>query len=186
MIMRPGQRLIQCFGLFWKWTDVSLGGGQGNRATLLGHPQGGKRKNPIDFADQQGIYVLYADYRLIYVGQTARRAGLLGRLNDHTKDHLASRWDRFSWFGIRRVTKAGKLSVRKDHAHPTLEVVLNQIEALLIHAAEPALNRSSGKWESGVRPYFQVRDERLGPKPEEMMKYLWDMQKSPKTRLSWP
>jgi len=143
---------------------------------LLGYPKGGKREDPIDLAEQRGIYVLYSDYNLIYVGQTGNQR-LLRRLVQHRKDHLAERWDRFSWFGTRWVTKSGQLSALKARAHPTLDIVLDQIEALLIHAAEPALNRSSGRWRQGVRQYFQMRDDRLGPPTKEMIKDVWDSRK---------
>lgn len=177
--MKPGRRLVQCLGLFWNWDNICLGGGQGQCGMLLGYPRGGKRSDPIDFADQRGIYVLYANYQMIYVGQTGGQ-GLLRRLVQHRNDHLADRWDRFSWFGTRWVTKSGKLSALKDHAHPTILIVLNQIEALLTQAAEPALNRNSGTWGKGVKKYFQSRDERLGPSPEKMIKEIWDVKKNGK------
>lgn len=172
--MKPGRLLIQCFGLFWKWEDVFIGRGLGRQGELLGFPRGGKRKDPIDFADQRGIYVLYSDYQVIYVGQTGAQ-GLMRRLAQHRRDHLAERWDRFSWYGTRWITKPGRLSALKSNTHPPLAVVLDQIEALLISTAEPSLNRSSGRWRRGVKQIFQVRDERLGPSPEEMIKYLWDV-----------
>ncbi len=59
------------------------------------------------FATSGGVYALYADYELVYVGQTgAGNQRLFRRLRDHKKDHLSERWNRFSWFGTQWVTKA--------------------------------------------------------------------------------
>ena len=139
---------------------------------LLG--QTNSTADPIDFREQRGVYVLYANYDLVYVGQAgAGEQRLLTRLRNHLRDDLAGRWNRFSWFGVNRVLAAGNLAADADAVHPPIPDVLNHIEAILIHAAEPPLNRQGGRFGETVERYFQVRDERLGPTSEQMLQAIW-------------
>lgn len=165
--------LVQNVGLFWEKDDVYWGG-RNNPGCLLGKPCNQLRGNPIDFREQAGIYVLYADYQMIYVGQTgAKEQKLLFRLRQHLSDDLAGRWDRFSWFGIRRILKDGSLSQVNQSSHSNLDDVLNHMEAILIHAAEPPLNRQGGKFGAKVTRVIQFRDEeRLGLNRSELLKHL--------------
>jgi len=67
-----------------------------------------------------GIYVLYKDDSVFYVG-LAR--SLRGRIADHTKNHHRHKWDRFSLFVVKK------------------EKYLKEIESLLIRAARPTDNQ---------------------------------------------
>ena len=166
--------LIQNYGLFWSETDVFWGAGS-QAGRLLGVPASNITAQPVDFREQSGVYVLYADYDLVYVGQVgAGSQKLFTRLKQHTRDSLAGRWNKFSWFGIRWVKKSdNKLSAEADGKHSTHSAVLNHIEAILIHSAEPKQNRQGGRFGEDVVQYLQVRDERLGPTREEMIHQLW-------------
>lgn len=96
---------IRAYGEFWDRSEVSWAPGRGvpNEFRLLGrvgtrHP----KLEVCDFRQQRGIYILHDDYGAYYVGLAIDRdIGL--RLRDHTRDHHAERWDRFSWFGFRTV-----------------------------------------------------------------------------------
>lgn len=102
--------MIWNYGLHWHvdrvwWgrpNDRGLLYGATNRNTL--------EKNAVDFREQIGIYALYADYELVYVGQagTGGYATLFTRLRDHRSDHLSERWNRFSWFGALYVNEQNK------------------------------------------------------------------------------
>ncbi len=165
--------LVHTVGLFWE--DNKVFWGHGNQAgALLGVPSQNVLADPIDFRDQLGVYVLYADYTLVYVGQAGgEHYRLLHRLRQHRTDDLAGRWNRFSWFGLRRVLESGTLSSVKETWQPTRLEVLNHLEAVLIHAAEPRLNRQGGRFGEEVARYLQVRDQRLGPSCEEMIRELY-------------
>jgi hypothetical protein len=96
---------IRCFGLFWRRDEVDWTPGSGAKDgfRLLGrsgkiHP--GLRV--ADFWEQLGIYILYGNHGPYYVGLT-KKGELGGRLKDHTKDEHKDEWDRFSWFGFRKV-----------------------------------------------------------------------------------
>jgi len=150
--------LTKAFGLFWKADDVDWGmRGPGKAGKLMGAKGRGGVAQAVDFRFQHGIYALYSDFELVYVGQTGRNAELLKRLNDHRSDHLADRWDRFSWFGTRRVLVTGELA--KGANAPTVQHKqgLDIIEAVTIAIAEPRLNLQRGNWSgAGSQQYFQV------------------------------
>lgn len=168
--------LIRSVGLFWKETDVYWGAGN-SAGSLLGVPSNGKTSAPIDFRQQIGLYVLYADYKVVYVGQVGSgKMSLFGRLKQHRRDDLAGRWDRFSWFGIRVVHYNAKgvpyLAKSSMTLKPQLTDVLNHIEAILIHSVEPPLNRQGGRFGENVTRYHQVRDPRLGMTEKQMLEAL--------------
>ena len=166
--------LFTSMGLFWRADDV-FWGTQKNPGSIQGIPALNKRiGSPVNFREQVGIYVLYADYSIVYVGQTGnKRQKLFVRLRQHRRDDLAGKWNRFSWFGIRRVLGNGKLSTEKESVHPSLETTLNHIEGVLIHAAEPPMNGQGGRFGSSVKRFLQYRDERLGPTERKMLEDLW-------------
>jgi hypothetical protein len=168
--------LIKNYGLFWSEKDVHWGAGS-NAGTLLGVPAKNLTAEKIDFREQSGVYVLYADYQMVYVGQAgAGNQKLFARLKQHTRDALAGRWNQFSWFGVRKVNQNFSLAAEADGKHSTHAEVLNHIEAILIHAAEPKQNRQGGRFGEDVVQYLQRRDENLGPTGDEMVKLLWQAQ----------
>ena len=148
--------MIKTYGLFWKREDVFWG----YQGTLLGARSLSKNATEVDFRNQRGIYALYAEYELVYVGQTgAGNDRMFKRLKDHLTDHLAERWNRFSWFGTQWVT-AGGLSADTNVIGDSVNIVLNKLEAVSIAISEPHLNLQRGRWGDTVQ-YFQVRDSRM-------------------------
>lgn len=152
--------LIRNYGLFWRLDDVDFGAGR-RRGHLNGYWKGGKRDGVTDFREQRGVYALYdSTFRLMYIGQAGRGVGyLFDRIKAHTRNHLADRWSRFSWFGTREIifdegSQAWKLAEDAEF-QPTLAEVLNQIEGILITAAEPVLNRQGARWGSNTYQYLQ-------------------------------
>ena len=171
-----GPMLIRNYGLFWREDCVFWGaGGQGNDGQLLGVPARNRTANPINFREQRGVYALYAQYELVYVGQVGSgNHRLFSRLKQHLTDALAERWNRFSWFGINRVLNTDDLADDAEGAHTTVDGVLDHIEAILIHSAEPVQNRQGGRFGDDVVQYLQHRDDRLGPTADEMIRALWE------------
>lgn len=166
--------IIQSYGLFWSADDVFWGRGS-QPGALWGVPARARSSTRIDFRDQIGIYVLYEGHCMIYVGQAgARNTRLFSRLKKHRKDFLARRWDHFSWFGLRRVLARGKLSTEKLRATSTIAAALNHMEAVLIAAAEPSLNRQGGRFGRDAVRYLQVRDARLGLAKSQMIRDIWE------------
>ncbi|MBF0231145.1 MAG: GIY-YIG nuclease family protein [Desulfamplus sp.] len=115
------------------------------------------KARPVDFREQRGIYALYADYDLVYVGQTGSGSDrLFNRLKAHKSDHLSERWNRFSWFGTQWVTKTNILSSDTETLSQSVEATLNILEAVSIAISEPRLNLQRGKW-GDTTQYFQWR-----------------------------
>lgn len=131
---------IRCYGMFWDRSEVEWSPGSGNRHQfrLLGRVGKVSPKLQIcDFRTQRGIYVLYDDHGARYVG-LARGQDIGKRLREHTQDHLARKWERFSWFGFKSV-----LASRDQHSFQQLgevpvrlltnpDATIGDIEALLI------------------------------------------------------
>ena len=164
--------LIKNYGLFWKADDV-FWGYKGNTGVLYGYKS--KSDYLVDFRDQTGIYILYSDYRIIYIGQAGKGdTGLFARLKTHrSSEDLGGRWDRFSLFGLRKVTKKGELAIESNAHHSSKKTVLDHIEAILIHTIEPPLNKQGGKWGTGVQRYLQYRDsDNIGMTVTEMLKEI--------------
>jgi len=151
--------VIKSYGIHWHSDRVDWGRpGPNNEGTLLGGRSPSPRTNPVDFREQSGIYALYADYDLVYIGQTgAGRSRLFNRLKSHRFGHLSERWNRFSWFGVRRVTKNHSLAKDAVAANVPIKDALNIMEAVSIAIAEPRLNLQRGRWVSVTR-YFQYWD----------------------------
>ncbi len=170
---RKNMGIIRSYGLFWDAEDGYWGKGM-QVGSILGVPARARSSKPVDFRYQNGVYVLHKAHSIIYVGQAgARNAKLFSRLKKHRKDFLANRWDRFSWFGLRRVLSSGKLSTQTLRAKASIGIALNHIEAVLIAAAEPSLNKQGGRFGREATRYLQVRDERLGLTQEQMVRALW-------------
>jgi len=59
--------------------------------------------------------------------------------------------------------------------NPEISNVLNHMEAVLIHSAEPPLNRQGGRFGDIVEQYLQCRDdEYLDPPTDRMIKEIYD------------
>lgn len=128
----------------------------------MGIQQSGSQQ--VDFGPQAGVYVLYDGSRIIYVGRvTEPRLGQ--RMWDHTRDRLTGRWDRFSWFGVRKVQENGHLS---DIPKTNIEIstLVATMEALLIEGLEPPQNRRQGDGFNALE-YIQVTDPELERKRRE-------------------
>lgn len=146
--------MIRSFGVHWHIERV-FWGYSGVSGTLLGAASRSPRARTVDFREQRGIYALYADYDLVYTGQTgAGNDRLFHRLKAHRMDHLSERWNRFSWFGTQWVTQRNELSKDIAEVHQTVEAALNMLEAVSIAIAEPRLNLQRGRW-SDTTQYYQ-------------------------------
>jgi len=157
---------IQAFGVFWERERVHWQ----SRPSLLGVQQIGA--DPVDFAEQQGVYVLYDQARPVYVGQCTEKR-LAQRLFEHTLDRLRSRWSRFSWFGTLGVSESGDLF--KPNTNWNMETLVGAIEAILIEVLEPPLNRRRGdNMQAGE--YLQHEDPKI--KKQRYRNLIKELEKS--------
>jgi hypothetical protein len=130
---------VKSYGLFWRRDEVEWEPGTGKPFRMLG--RNGENRPGIrisDFRQQTGIYVLYGNHGAYYVGLT--RSSLGKRLRDHLFDEHCNAWDRFSWFGFRKVLKGvdhqglNKLGPLADTTIMQPKRVIADVEALLIRA----------------------------------------------------
>ena len=158
--------MIWNYALHWR-EDRVWWGSPGYAGCLYGATnRNAPEENIIDFREQVGIYALYADYDLIYIGQTGTGNNkLFHRLNAHRSDHLSERWDRFSWFGVLPVTKRNELGshntaleytggYRNNDPQGFMASALNIFEAVSIAISEPRLNLQRGNWNAEDVPQF--------------------------------
>lgn len=171
---RPEQVMFRSYGLFWREDHIFWGWSK-----VKGHLKGqevdndtGKTKTrspEIDFRDQIGIYALYYNFELVYIGQVgantddSRGKSLFDRLKDHRDGRHSERWDRFSWFGVQDVKNSEELT--KFRTAPLSGVtrgqVLDLFEAVGIALSEPKLNLQRGKLRGYATQYSQWYDPRL-------------------------
>jgi hypothetical protein len=155
--------LILNYGLFWRRDRVDW---KSRKGPLLGLGKSAKLQGEVDFTLQRGIYALYDDnFRLVYVGQAGRgkTRGLFRRLRSHTVNDMSERWSRFSWFGVLSVaetalpgTRRGVLTEVLEEQSTNVRSILDHVEAVLIMAGEPVLNKRGGTFGENVRHYRQV------------------------------
>lgn len=147
-------------GLFWNADYVFWGKkGPNKKGRLLGTLQNKIRNGVVvDFWKQIGIYALFLDYQLVYVGQT-KGTNLGPRLREHMRDYISGRWNAFSWFGMHAVTKKNQLrkANKNKKLYLPLGTVLNTVEGICIEIAEPHLNLQSGRFNKDVEVYMQKK-----------------------------
>ena len=82
--------------------------GAGRKAHLYG--RWGTRKPRLELGDfwhQRGVYVLHGDHGAYYAGLAIDQP-LGKRLQQHTQDEHAGRWDKFSWFGYCEMSRSAQ------------------------------------------------------------------------------
>jgi hypothetical protein len=139
--------------------------------------------------DKTGIYALYKDNKLVYVGLAS---DMMNRLKTHRKDKHKEAWDRFSIY----------LTETDEH--------LRELEALLLRVADPKRNSQTGKlkqaenlerrlkkniseYQKKEREYLfkgqhadseEIADEVVsGGRTSTMLKYMKQFKKGMKIRL---
>ena len=143
--------IVTSFGMFWRRESIKWVA----TPKLLGMQNIGA--TPVNFSKQLGIYLLYDGREVIYVGRTTD--GALGkRLDKHTTDRMAARWDRFSWFGLLPVTDDGRL-ISLPQSYDAAKLI-PALEAILIEALEPRQNRKRGDDLAAVE-YLQKVDPEI-------------------------
>jgi hypothetical protein len=188
--------VITHYGLFWSSDDVYWSGVKGNQGHLRGkektrlerrgRPKISEINNATSFSEYAGIYCLYKDTNLIYIGEAglANNSNLFERLKSHRSDYLADRWDKFSWFGR-------NMSTLSDHdkiERKPLRESLAQLEAILIAVTNPGFNKQSGTFSNAIQ-VFQVPHEysegdidtrigRMTDKMDEIIKKLDAIEKN--------
>lgn len=149
----PGfQSIINNYGMFWMRDGINWN----HKPKLLGVQSTGA--SPIDLSDMRGIYMLYDGREVIYVGQAIKQS-ILQRLVQHTKNRLATRWNRFSWFGIDKINSDGKIIKLDNSITTSIDNLANALEGILIEGLEPRQNRRQG--DNFGFEYYQEIDKEI-------------------------
>lgn len=127
--------VFRAFGMYWERSLVDWKG----TPALWGKQN--EKASKVDFAKQNGVYVLYDGHRPIYIGRAIAES-LGTRLLLHTKGRMSARWNRFSWFGLLDVASDGTLGPKPTQLGS--EQVITAMESLLIEVLETPLNRRRG------------------------------------------
>jgi hypothetical protein len=138
--------LIKAYGQFWNPEIIEWGTtGNKNKTKLLGKVQFGKQTVTIDFWEAKAIYVLYENFKCIYVGK-ALETNLGSRIRSHRNDRLLGRWDMFSFFCVSTVNKTKRNTGEPGNRWISPGITISTLEALAILVADPALNRKREKF----------------------------------------
>ena len=162
--------IFRCYGLFWRRDEINWEPGKGNKGefALLGR-RGAHQGNIeiADFRNQIGIYILYSDYGPHYVGLTRKQA-FGSRLKDHTVDTHWNKWDRFSWFGFRRVLKSRDengfqcLGAEVAAINGATQEIIGDIEAVLIKSmALTNIKQMNFAHEGAKEPWIQIKKDEV-------------------------
>lgn len=108
-----------------------------------------------DFRRARGVYVLYDDLGVFYVGLSVGKNGIGARLKDHTTDELKDGWTRFSWISFDSPASApgpdGVYPVRqRKQINSTTSVAVRELEALLQAVTGPYSNRNTTHFKSAL------------------------------------
>lgn len=129
--------IIKSFGEFWNPDAVEWA----NRS-LLGQWRNGRNNTENNFWSAKGIYVLYKDFRPLYVGKAlANSSGVGKRMADHLSDRLVGRWDMFSWYSLSKPSKTSDGLNLSGGRHLTTKQMVETLEAITILITDPPLNR---------------------------------------------
>lgn len=126
--------ILRNYGLKWKKSDVDW-----SDNTLYGKSKSTKKH--FDFAEQIGIYVLYDENKIVYIGQSVD-SSIFTRLKDHKKKKAG--WDKFSWFGFYDVDIQTQKVSKTTNCFPTTKDIADALEAILIELLKPELNEKKG------------------------------------------
>lgn len=158
--------IIGAYGMFW---DRDLVDWEARSWRLLGRR--GLNSGTLriaDFRRARGVYILYNDINVYYVGLASSKNGIGSRLHDHLKDEHGSGWTRFSWFVFDSPEDSGETDadgvIRVDNHYGSVEldtpVLIRDLEALLQAATQPSANKSTTKFREG-KEWFQVATRAL-------------------------
>jgi hypothetical protein len=168
--------LIKLYGEFWNPDIIEWGEqGAGKKGRLLGSIKIDGNKRDVDFWEALGVYVLYDNFHVTYVGK-AFSTSIGRRVRDHLTDRLAGRWDMFSWYSTSNYRKTTNDLSKAGQRILNPETIVTTLESLAILIIDPPLNRrheslpnaleaqqSKSPHPSTIRHYLQEILKRLEP-----------------------
>ncbi len=147
--------IIGSYGMFWERDLVDWSARPWKLLGRRGYNAGTLKV--ADFRRARGVYILYNEINVYYVGLASSTNGIGGRLKDHLSDEHEWAWNRFSWFAFDSPEDAGEeqadgvIKVTQQYGGVELDtpILIRDLEALLQAATQPLGNRSVTKFQEG-------------------------------------
>lgn len=154
--------LVGAYGVFW---EAHLIDWNAYRWRLLGRQGMNTQTLKVaDFRKARGVYVLYSDTGIYYVGLASGANGIGGRLKDHLTDVHSERWTRFSWFAFDGPSETDVYpdGVLKHDEWAGIEeaadkLIIREMEALLLAVTSPPGNILKTNFQEATA-WLQVAD----------------------------
>lgn len=172
-----GGTLIRSFGELWSrdavdWEGRSMLGERKKFKVTVKNPSG--RVKFCNIWNQRGIYALYRDFQLVYVGQATSADGIGGRLNVHvTKSRFHRQWDSFSWFSFDGFDAQGKPEPYRPEKVDE-KTIARTLELVTMLIANPPLNRSRGRFK-GAEKINQGKSDTRELSNKEVLQKMRDL-----------
>lgn len=160
--MAKANYLIGAHGMFWERDQVDWDAGRGQTYQLLGYRGGNSRTHEVcDFRRARGLYILYNDFRVTYVGRARGNEGLGSRLKMHDADGKKD-WSRFCWFAFDTVAPIPadpfwREVLRDEGARDVSgDSAIDELEALMITAFGLHTTQNVMKLAAAREPWHQI------------------------------
>lgn len=154
--------IVGAYGLFWEKGLVDWYARPWRLLGRQGLNSGSLRI--VDFRRARGVYILYNDVNVYYVGLAVGANGVGSRIRDHLDDKHSQKWNRFSWFTFDSPDDEGAIG---DDGVETVAQTYNgvenldtkdlirDLEALLQQAMQPLANKAMTQFAEGGE-WYQV------------------------------
>jgi len=137
--------LIKAYGLHWDPEEIYGINGQSSKVSFRGFVKKRNKKYEIDFWNAKGIYALFKDFEIFYIGKvTENRLGK--RIESHWR-YRKEHWDTFSFYSF------SDIDFKKEKVKPTskkieidINVAIKTIEAIIINTAVPFNNKQETRF----------------------------------------
>lgn len=142
------QRLVDWYARPWR-----LRGRQGLNSGSL---------RIVDFRRARGVYILYNDVKVYYVGLAVGANGVGSRIRYHLDDKHSQKWNRCSWFTFDSPNVEGVIGddgvetvAQTYNGVESLDTkdLIRDLEALLQQAMQPLANKAMTQFAEGGERY---------------------------------
>lgn len=142
--------IIKAYGQHWRPEWIYNNGQISSRQCFKGAVNKNGKKYEIDFWKTKGIYALYKDYRVVYVGKT-NNMNLGSRIRTHVRK-TGGRWDTFSFFSFSSINyKTEEVQAQEQISNITRAQVIKNLEVIIIKSTNPSMNKKDEKFPGSVR-----------------------------------
>lgn len=142
--------LIKAYGLQWKPEEIYENNIHSSRKSFRGLVKKGNKKYEIDFWKAKGIYALFYDFEIVYIGKvTENRLGT--RIASHWR-YRKEQWNTFSFYSFSDIDfKNGKVKTTSKKSIIDINMAIKTIEAIIINTAVPFNNKQETRFPNSLK-----------------------------------